>query len=363
MKRPGQPLRFLGWIVGGWIAMRTLVLLSAAVPFLGTTPERGRPLTAQREAQTPEGRAGVAHMMSQIPSPSEAKDRMLAGRFVGVIRSNNAFETAFPDKHSALNISERVSDDRLFAEASSPQHRREEKPVAENVVQRSPVAPALGDEKEAGRRWSATAWMLWRPDVAGSLAQAPLLGGSQVGARIDYRLVDADLGRIGLYGRVSRALTGAPSEEAALGVAFRPGQAPVSVLAERRQRLGRGGRSGFALLVAGGINPREVAPRLIAEGYAQAGIVGLPGLDGFADGKASLGYRLSPGRSPSRLTLGASLSGGVQPGASRLDIGPELGLRLPTGVTALRLSLEWRERVLGDARPARGPAITLVSGF
>src|SRR5690606_26220904 len=115
------------------------------------------------------------------------------------------------------------------------------------------------------------------------------------------------LGRLGLYGRVSRALTGAPVEEAALGVAFRPGHAPVSILAERRQRLGRGGRSGFALLAAGGLGPRDVAPRLVAEGYAQAGVVGLPGLDGFADGKASLGYRLTPGRSSSRLTLGASL--------------------------------------------------------
>jgi len=228
------------------------------------------------------------------------------------------------------------------AEAARDDHRGE--------ARRAPASP-----------WSATAWLLWRPEVAGGLAQAPLLGGSQLGARLDYRVAGGGAGQIGLYGRVSRALTGAPAEEAALGVSLRPARAPVTVLAERRQRLGRGGRNGFALLVAGGLGPREVAPRLVAEGYAQAGMVGLPGLEGFADGKASLGHRISP--APARLTLGGSISGSVQRGAGRLDIGPEMSLRLPAGATSMRLSVEWRERVLGGARPARGPAITLVGGF
>lgn len=211
--------------------------------------------------------------------------------------------------------------------------------------------------------WSGTAWMLWRPEMAGGLAQTPLLGGSQLGARLEYRVADGGIAGIALYGRVSRALTGPPSEEAALGLTVRPGRAPITMLAERRQRLGRGGRTGFALLLAGGIDSRELAPRLAAEGYAQAGIVGLPGLDGFADGKASLGYRLSPQQRETRLTLGGSLSGSVQRGAGRLDVGPEMSLHLPAGAASMRLSVEWRERILGDARPARGPAITLVSGF
>jgi hypothetical protein len=63
------------------------------------------------------------------------------------------------------------------------------------------------------------------------------------------------------------------------------------------------------------------------------------------------------------VSLGATLSGSAQPGATRLDLGPGLRLRLPAGHGALRLSAEWRTRISGDARPARGPAITLVADF
>lgn|GEM_PF-2391551 len=224
----------------------------------------------------------------------------------------------------------------------------------------TPVTPS----RQAGAgRWSATAWMLWRPETAPSAIQAPLLGGSQAGARLDYRLTSGRNGTLSLYGRVSRAFTGPSAEEGALGLAWGLGRLPVSLLAERRQRLGPGGRSGFALLAAGGMGPRDIAPRLEAEGYVQAGIVGLPGADAFADGKASLGYRLSPAGKRGSVTFGASVSGSVQPGAERLDVGPELRLRLPVGPAGLRLSTEWRARIAGDARPRSGPAITLVADF
>jgi hypothetical protein len=212
-------------------------------------------------------------------------------------------------------------------------------------------------------RWSGAAWMLWRPDGANGLARAPLLGGSQAGGRIDYRLTSGRAGQLSLYGRVGSALAGLSSEEGALGIAFRPGRLPISLLAERRQRLGQGGRNGFALLAAGGIGPREVVRRIETEGYAQAGMVGLPGLDGFADGKMSVGYRLLPSNQRRSLTLGASLSGSIQPGASRLDVGPELRLRLPLGPASVRLSTEWRQRIAGNARPASGPAVTLAADF
>ena len=352
MKRPGQPLRFLGWVVGGWIAMRAAVLMMAAFPFIGAVTKRSDVAGARRESpgQAPAVRsyAAVAGAAPSVPAGASRARRAL-GR-----------DRAVPAPPAGDIVA--VAAGTLARLTATQSRQREDDETA--GAGSAPAAQAPGRQGAASpRRWSATAWMLWRPEVAGGLAQAPLLGGSQAGVRVDYRVADGRLGRLGLYVRASRALTGAPAEEAALGMAFRPGRAPVSVLAERRQRLGWGGRSGFALLAAGGLNSREVAPRLVAEGYAQAGIVGLPGLDGFADGKASFGYRLTPGRASSRLTLGASVSGGVQPGAGRLDVGPEMSLRLPAGGAAVRLSVEWRERVLGDARPARGPAITLVSDF
>lgn len=358
MRRAGQPLRFLGWVVGGWIAMRAAVLLMAAFPFIGAVTGRG-------------GFAAVEPGVP-VPAPAAHPSAVVHERAASAVRPADGLAThELPMRRAPLRawaIAARSVESAgvLASVVPVPAAPRAPQPVNDGAPGTHPARvarPPVAQGPASPHRWSAAAWMLWRPEGTGSLAQAPLLGGSQAGVRVDYRVAAGRLGRLGLYGRVSRALTGAPAEEAALGVAFRPGHAPVAVLAERRQRLGRGGRSGFALLVAGGLNPREVAPRLVAEGYAQAGMVGLPGLDGFADGKASLGYRLTRGRASSPLTLGASLSGGVQPGAGRLDAGPELSLRLPAGRAALRLSVEWRERVLGDARPARGPAITLVGDF
>jgi hypothetical protein len=212
--------------------------------------------------------------------------------------------------------------------------------------------------------WSLTAWALWRRDGGTGLAQAPLLGGSQAGLRLDYRLWSAGDRSFGVYGRVTRSLERPYAEEAALGVSFRPVEGvPVVLLAERRQRLGAGGRSGFAFMAAGGIGPKDIAPRLVVEGYGQAGVVIAPGSDGFADGRISLDYRLTRKTSQPDLAVGIVASGGAQTGASRFDIGPEVRLRLPVASGHVRLSAEWRERIAGRARPASGPAVTLVADF
>jgi hypothetical protein len=235
----------------------------------------------------------------------------------------------------------------------------------ETAVPQPPAGISKSEAKaKAASPWSVTGWVLWRPNVMGSLAQGPLLGGSQAGVRIDYRLWE-DRGRsLALYGRGTRAIERPFAEEAAVGVAVRPvGGVPISIMAERRQRLGRGGRNGFALFAAGGIGPRPIAHRVEVEGYAQAGIVGLPGTDGFADGKASLTYKLTGAEKQPDVAIGVSLSGSAQPGVSRLDIGPEVRVRLPVAGGHLRLSAEWRERIKGEARPSSGPAITLVADF
>ncbi|MBO9581023.1 MAG: hypothetical protein J7498_09040 [Sphingobium sp.] len=212
--------------------------------------------------------------------------------------------------------------------------------------------------------WSLTAWALWRRDGTTGLAQAPLLGGSQAGLRLDYRLWGAGSRSFGFYGRVTRALERPFAEEAALGISFRPLEGvPVVLLAERRQRLGDGGRSGFAFMAAGGVGPKDIAPRLAVEGYAQAGVVVAPGSDGFADGRLSIDYRLTRPASQPDLAIGIVASGGAQTGVSRLDIGPEVRLRLPAAGGHVRLSAEWRQRIAGRARPASGPAVTLVADF
>jgi len=372
MSGAGRPLRFLGLVLGLWLSARVLMLAFSAAwtahaPAGAIADARPAGLSDQG------GRASTrppAMMRARVPAIDEPGARLSPQGAPPLPAAPRGL--ALPARHG---WNDRSADALLGASAGFLSSRREAglfgrllRMVADGSGRPETIFPGQDGAAPAdrnGRRWSATAWLLWRPDSAAGFAQSPLLGGSQAGVRLDYRLRESGAGRLGAYARVSRALTGPSSEEGAIGIAYRPGRLPVSLLAERRQRLGPGGRSGFALLAAGGFGPRAVAPRLEAEGYAQVGVVGLSHRrDGFADGKTGLAWRLDPAGGRPDLAVGASVSGSVQPGASRLDVGPELRLRLPVrGGGGLRLSTEWRERVAGNARPARGPAVTLIAVF
>lgn len=196
------------------------------------------------------------------------------------------------------------------------------------------------------------------------MTSAGQLGGAQAGVRIDRAV--AQIGRrampVLLYGRMTAALSRPHQPEAALGVAIKPlsGRVPLSIGVERRVALDSTGRNAFALIAAGGLNPTRIAGPLITEGYAQAGMVGFARHDLFVDGRLSLGLPLD---NAERTRAGIALSGGAQPGVSRLDIGPMIETRLPLGSAQPRLVVEWRQRVAGEARPGSGPSVTLASDF
>lgn len=211
-------------------------------------------------------------------------------------------------------------------------------------------------------RWQLSTWALWRSNRAGggNAASVGQLGGSQAGARLDLDLNPGAPYRLAAYIRATAALTRIAAAEAALGIAYQPTRRlPVSLALERRIALGEGARDAMALMAVGGFGPTPVARGLLAQAYGQAGIVGFRAGDRFVDGKISL---LAPiGRLP--LHVGASLSGGAQPAVHRVDVGPEVQIRLPLPSTPARLSVEWRERIAGHARPASGLAITLAADF
>lgn len=241
-----------------------------------------------------------------------------------------------------------------------------EQPEAQTPAAAPSLVPALpltsGTNAPSQDRWRGSTWILWRDGsspVAGAIP-AGRLGGSQAGMRIDYDLTPRSFGRAALYGRISTALNSPASPEAAAGIGWQPARAvPVTLAAERRIALGKGARDASALLVTGGFGPAQLLPGLQAEAYAQGGMVGFQARDLFADGKMSL---LSPVRN-TPLKLGGSISGGAQPAVERLDIGPEVRLRLPLPRIAARMSLEWRERVAGRAAPGSGLAMTLGADF
>ena len=79
--------------------------------------------------------------------------------------------------------------------------------------------------------------------------------------------------------------------------------------------------------------------------------------DLFADGAARGGVPLGP------VEIGGGVWGAAQPGAARLDAGPQMSLPLPAAGANLRLSADWRFRLAGDAAPGSGPALTLGADF
>ena len=209
----------------------------------------------------------------------------------------------------------------------------------------------------APSRLAGSGWMIVRGD-GNTTPFAPQLGGSQAGMRLTYAI---DSGRRrALAGRMSGAL-GARQREAAIGIDWRPTALPVHIVAE--QRIGIAGtRGGPALGLIGGIGPTPLVGDVRIEAYAQGGAIARDGVEGFIDGAVRVAHPVAT-IGPARVELGLGAWGGAQRGARRFDAGPAATLALPVGGRALRLSLEWRQRLAGRAAPTSGPALSIGTDF
>jgi hypothetical protein len=229
------------------------------------------------------------------------------------------------------------------------------------------------------RRWLASLWAFYRPEGGSGNAAAAtgagagtgpaLLGGSQWGAR-----VAVSVGRSGQaegFARVASAGRNAHGVEGAVGVAVRPfSGVPIQVVAERRQRLaGQDGRSAFAAYAVGGVSDAPITAGWRIDGYGAAGIVGARQQDLFAQGQMRVTHDVIK-LGGLRISGGAGGWAGAQRGAARADIGPTIDARLDNQraqagglVGNTRLSIDWRQRVAGQAAPTSGIAITLGSDF
>jgi hypothetical protein len=210
---------------------------------------------------------------------------------------------------------------------------------------------------ERRSRWSLSAWLFarrGRDETA--LVPGGTLSGSQAGGRLTYRLGGRP-GGLALSLRGYAPLSNRRAAEAAAGLDWKPlGFLPLRLLGERRQALGRDGRSAFSITAYGGLDALRVGP-LRLDAYGQAGIVGVRRRDLFADGAARLTFPIG------RLRVGAGAWAAAQPGVSRIDAGPHADLTLPVANGFATLSADWRFRLAGGARPGSGPAITLSTGF
>lgn len=332
------PLRFLALVLCGWVAIR-------AAAWIGW-PERSAQEVMTASAPVMSPARGTANM-SGVPAPAPPPVLLPP-----IARDQPSADMRYAARNAATHEGAAVAPG-AGARLAGPLT------VAPPALAPGPAAIAAFPlpAPTAGRRWSASAWLLARRDGAPpALAPAGLLGGSQAGARLLYWVNGSPARPLSIAARVSAPLQGRGAE-AALGVDWRPHAGlPVNLLVERRKKLDGGGRSAFAAALYGSASlALPAAGRL--DVYAQAGAVGLKERDLFADGAARIGLPLGPAE------IGGGVWAAAQPGVARLDAGPQISLPLRSRAANLRLSADWRFRLAGDAAPGSGPALTLATDF
>lgn len=335
MMLQGRPLRFLALIVAGWVGWRAFILwpVIESAPLLeipkaiidahwigeAKAANVGVPISKSRAepALSP-----VVPLPFAAEAPKRREDRL---RFIYAGLSH--FSGRF------------VADDVALGRSG-----------IQPPEQIAGVAPQWPVDK--ADRWQASAWLMTR---GGNIVGARQLGGSQAGLVVRHAVTD----RIGSYARATTPLEGRGAE-LALGMDLGVAEAPVRLTAEHRFGLD-GLPGGPALGAIAGIGPQP-AGDIDVEAYGQAGVIWRDRTEPYGDGFVRVTHRVS--ETPlGNLDLGIGAWAAAQRDAQRVDVGPSIGVRVPIGARAVRLSVDWRERVAGDVDPGSGLALTIGADF
>lgn len=327
----GRPLRFLALTFGGWFLFRVMMLSPSGIP----------PLAAPH----PESRRIAAILQPAIPVPPPA---------------------AIDAHPSIANVDGRMTSRPLptvvvAAKNVLPEPAMVETSPRDGMSPRGDLPPPLRPPplplRHSPLRLTGSAWLLARGGSNGTLSGGQL-GGSQAGVRIAYAIGEAR--RLALTARLSAPISGR-GKEAALGVEWKPTRLPIRIIAEQRFVLDDG-RGGPTIGAIGGFGPRPIAAGFDLETYGQAGAIARDGIEGFVD-VASRITRPVVKVGGMRFDLGAGAWGSAQRSAARFDVGPSVGIVVPIDRRTIRLNLDWRQRVAGNARPGSGPALSIGSDF
>lgn len=337
MRLKGRQLRFLLATLMAWSGLRAALLMWP----LATVP------SAVMHALAISGRANAATLRPVPRPPAAAPDRIAAsGTAIPPVRD--------PAQHG-------VSVERISATADLA--KRHPSFTAVRAAADQPIIAVPAPVAPRGTsRWAGEGALFVRPGSgSAALAAGGQLGGSQVYARLTYRLNPDKPIRFAAAARVYRPLA-SKGAEAAVGLDWHPlPSVPLRISVERRVGLDRLGRDAWSAYAAGGFYAGHLPLGAEADGYAQAGVVGIERRDGFVDGALRIGHRVATG--PDKLVMGAGLWGAAQPGVSRMDFGPRASLTVPVARHSLVFALEDRMRIAGHARPGSGVAFTLAAAF
>lgn len=346
-----RPFTLLVLLGAGWLGLRMLI------PDLARLPGEGEASAIGASLQPPavQGRVAVAD------SPAGPSLPMSGGARRTAVLPPEGRASLRPPPVMAIRHAIVSAPPAPLSTTGAPPLAAAPVPMQAPHARPGPLYPALAS---ATRRDSFTlsAWLLARsgggtPAISGQAA----LGGSQAGLRGSWRLDRA--GSAEAFVRLASSGRPGDGAEGAVGIALRPHRRlPLHLVAERRQALaGTGGRSAFAAYAVGGVDSRPAGPALI-DAYGAAGVVGLGARDLFAEGSAVARIPLAR-LGPADLSAGGGVWAAAQPGASRIDVGPRAQLRWGDGPVRPVLSLDWRQRIAGDARPGSGPALTVGVDF
>ncbi|MHA7819273.1 MAG: hypothetical protein ACX930_06470 [Erythrobacter sp.] len=221
-------------------------------------------------------------------------------------------------------------------------------------------------------RWALEAFAFFRAgssSLSTSQGRVPVYGANQLAAKLQYRIAPRSGHDPRAFLRAYHAVVADPETEIAAGLSARPlANMPLRLAGELRAVRGTAGTD----LRPAGYVVTEFAPHKMPLGfsletYAAAGYVGGEAETYFVDGQASLARELvsvdGPGERPMRLSVGGAAWGGAQEDAQRLDVGPSMRLDLSLGQVPARVSVDWRQRVAGDAAPDSGVAATVSTRF
>ena len=387
--RRGQPLMVYTMLLVGWTALRAVLwdspLPDRVAPELATSRPAAVEATSKNDPYSSIPR--LQHPLegghaNRSTNPEWTLAPPLAPPIVPVDRAPLEPIAPYGDQAgpNAADEGEFAADNRtaaghqllwLAAMAQLPVPR----PVAEAADRQSqsaqpsswlPLAKARNQ-----RRWSLDAWVFLRENSGGALVDAglrPSYGKSQQGAVVRYRLAEAGGRQPALYTRITRALGDRRETELAAGLTIKPfAELPVQAHAEMRATriAGRTELRPSAFVTAG--LHRELADGVQLRGYGQAGYVGGEFATAFVDGQLVADREVAAfdlGKvGDGSVRLGAGAWGGAQKGSERLDVGPSANVVVPVADAPVRLSVDYRFRVAGDAEPDTGLALTLATGF
>jgi hypothetical protein len=360
-----KPLRFVGGVIGVWVALRCAAGVYLPPSLRGVAPFvfPGLGIESPANAETP-----LPPVARRLPPDRPPRPVMLRSLPAPGLR----FASAPPLPPTARPFGPRALDHvatALFMPISAGAALRELALADDLAARRQAFSPAFTIPRDppsspggAAPRWSASAWAFLRRDAGrGSLATAGQLGGSQAGARVAFR--PAASVPLAATARLSAPIEGSRGAEAALGIDWQiSAKLPVRIGIDRRVALDRGGRDAWEMMAAGGVDRVALPGGLRLDGYAQAGVIGTNRRDLYADGAFRIARPVLAGPD-AELALGAGAWGAAQPGVERVDLGPSAVLRVPLGRAGLTVAAEWRFRLAGQARPASGPSLTIATDF